>query len=241
MPIEHRQPTILILLFHPNLERSKVNAAMAQSAASLPYTSITDMSALYPKGIQMERDGAREAARLLDADGIVLQFPMQWYSTPVLMKQWQDTVLTRMGYLHQDTEGVGLAGKPIMIAATMGAEEATYRPEGRNRFSVMELLAPLRASANRFAMDWQEPFLVYGADLLDYDGLSEAGREYRRALSSFSARTQRADRIQQRVYLAHAGDEVDTSERGPRSEALDRPPMASGAGHAPSAPSEIQT
>jgi putative NADPH-quinone reductase len=107
--------------------------------------------------------------------------------TPVLMKQWQDIVLTRMGYVHADSEGAALAGKPLMIAAAMGAEEETYRPEGRNRFPVAELLAPLRASANRFAMDWRDPFLVYGADALDAEDIAKAGEAFRVAVSLFAA------------------------------------------------------
>lgn len=182
------RPTVTqILLFHPDSERSRVNTALARAAVGLHHVAIADMAALYPTGIAMARDSEREAARLLRADRIVLQFPMQWYSTPALLKQWQDVVLTRMGYVFWDTEGAGLAGKPFLVAATMGAEEATYRPEGRNRFTSAELLAPLQASANRFEMDWQDPFLVYGADALSPADLAEAARAYTRALSRFTA------------------------------------------------------
>lgn len=184
---EVRQTVTQILLFHPDPERSKVNTALARAAVGLHHVAIADMAVLYPAGLAMEHDSEREAARLLRADRIVLQFPMQWYSTPELMKQWQDVVLTRMAYMNWDTEGAGLAGKPLMVAATMGAEEATYRPEGRNRFTIAELLAPLQASANRFSMDWRDPFLVYGADSLRADDLAEAGRAYTRALSRFAA------------------------------------------------------
>jgi putative NADPH-quinone reductase len=180
---EYVHPITQILLFHPNPARSNVNAAMARAAAHLPHVAIANMAALYPAGIEMERDSAQEAARLLRADRIVLQFPMQWYSTPALMKQWQDVVLTRMGYVYADSEGAGLAGKPLMVAATMGAEEATYRPGGRNRFTVAELLAPLQASANRFAMDWRDPFLVYDAGALSAEDLAETGDAYRHALA----------------------------------------------------------
>jgi putative NADPH-quinone reductase len=177
----------LILLFHPNLSRSRVNAALVSAARGLRDIQIADMTALYPQGIDMDRDGEREAARLLGAERIVLQFPMQWYSTPAVMKDWQDKVLTRMGYIHPDTEGASLSGKPVMIAATMGATEATYQREGRNRFTVAELLAPLRASMNRFAMDWRDTFLLYGAADLDAMALANAGRDYRDALSRFAA------------------------------------------------------
>jgi glutathione-regulated potassium-efflux system ancillary protein KefG len=184
---EFRPTVTQILLFHPDSERSRVNTALARAAVGLHHVASADMAALYPAGIAMERDSEREAARLLGADRIVLQFPMQWYSTPALLKQWQDVVLTRMAYMNWDTEGAGLADKPLMIAATMGAEEATYRRQGRNRFTIAELLAPLQASANRFAMDWQDPFLLFGADALGEDDLAEAGHAYTRALSRLAS------------------------------------------------------
>lgn len=43
----------------------------------------------------MVRDGEREAARLLSADRITLEFPIRSYSTPALLEAWQDAVLTR--------------------------------------------------------------------------------------------------------------------------------------------------
>lgn len=184
---EDGQRVTQILLFHPEPERSRVNAALARAAVGLHHVAIADMATLYPTGIAMERDSTREAARLLRADRIVLQFPMQWYSTPALLKQWQDVVLTRMAYVYWDTEGADLAGKPLMVAATVGAEEASYRRQGRNRFTIAELLAPLEASANRFAMDWQDPFLVLGADALREDDLDEAGHAYTRALSRLAS------------------------------------------------------
>ncbi|MGK7869200.1 NAD(P)H-dependent oxidoreductase [Falsiroseomonas sp. E2-1-a20] len=177
----------LILLFHPDPPRSRVNAALASAASGLRDVRIADMTALYPQGIEMDRDGEREAARLLAAERIVLQFPMQWYSTPAVMKDWQDKVLTRMAYIHPDTEGAGLSGTPVMIVVTMGAAAATYRREGRNRFTVAELLAPLRATMNRCAMDWRDTFLLHGTACMDAAALADAGRNYRDALSRFAA------------------------------------------------------
>lgn len=184
---ELRPGVTQILLFHPESGRSRVNTSLARAAVGLHHVAIADMAVLYPAGIAMERDSEREAARLLAAERIVLQFPMQWYSTPALLKQWQDAVLTRMAYINWKSEGAGLAGKPLMVAVTMGADQATYRPDGRNRFTIAELLAPLQASANRFAMDWQDPFLVFGAGCLSEDDLAEAGQAYTRALSRLAS------------------------------------------------------
>ena len=63
----------LILLFRP-ISGSKSNAALAAVAANVPGVEIVNMQSAYPSGMDMFRDGEREAARLLSADRIVLQF-----------------------------------------------------------------------------------------------------------------------------------------------------------------------
>lgn len=55
----------LILLFHPDLKRSKANAALAGAAAKLDGVEVADMQAAYPDSMDMFRDGEREARRLL--------------------------------------------------------------------------------------------------------------------------------------------------------------------------------
>ncbi len=179
----------LILLFHRDLTQSKANAALAAAAARLPGVDIVDMQAAYPAGIDIFRDGEREAARLLTADRIVLQFPIQWYSTPALLKAWQDAVLTRMFYLAYETEGCLLEGTPLMLTATAGNVPEAYRPGGRNLFPVIELLAPLRATAHRCGLRWSDPFILYEADKLPQHALDLAAEDYAGTLRRWIAET----------------------------------------------------
>lgn len=173
----------LILLFHPNLAQSRANAAMARAAAALPGVGVVDMTAACPEGLDLFRDGEAEAARLLAADRIVLQFPVQWYSTPPLLKAWQDAVLTRMFYLAYEAEGRRLEGTPLMIGATAGNTPDAYRHGGRNLMPMADLLAPLRATAHRCGLIWGEPFLLYRADQLSPEELDSAAAGYAEALS----------------------------------------------------------
>lgn len=179
----------LILLFHRDLSQSKANAALSAAAAGLPGVEIVDMQALYPYGIDIFRDGEREAARLLGADRIVLQFPIQWYSTPALLKAWQDAVLTRMFYLAYEAEGRRLEGTPLMLAATAGNVPDAYRPGGRNMFAMIDLLAPLRATAHRCGLPWSDPFILYEADKLPAEALEAAATGYAAALEAWIAAT----------------------------------------------------
>ncbi|AEG58008.1 flavodoxin family protein [Sinorhizobium meliloti] len=177
----------LILLFHPDLKRSKANAALAGAAAKLDGVEVADMQAAYPDSMDMFRDGEREARRLLAADRIVLQFPIQWYSTPPLMKAWQDAVLTRMFYVTYETEGRALEGTPLMLAATAGNVPESYRPGGRNMFTMEALLAPLRATAHRCGLSCTAPFIIYQADKLEAEELEAAASNYAATLKNWIA------------------------------------------------------
>lgn len=164
----------LILLFHPDLAHSRANAAMIEAARGLPGVEIADLHALYPDGVLNDD---LEVARLLSADRIVLQFPLQWYSTPPLLKAWQDSILTRMFYIDYETEGRVLEGKPILLAVTAGNTADAYQPGGRNLYPLTDLLRPLEVTANRCGLPWQKPFIVFEANKLDEAALAgEAGR-----------------------------------------------------------------
>jgi putative NADPH-quinone reductase len=161
------------ILAHPNLAASRANAALSARIRRLPGAEVIDLYARY--GHKQTMDIEAEAQSLMAADAIVLQFPVQWYSTPSLLKEWQDQVLTQMMYVAPQTQGCRLAGKPVMVVATAGATFADYTPEGRNRVSVNDLLLPLQAMANRCGLRWLPPFVVYDTRNLGDEALAEAG------------------------------------------------------------------
>jgi putative NADPH-quinone reductase len=175
----------LILLFHPDLGNSRANAALAGAALRQPEVEVIDLYSLYPDG---RIDADMEVARLLSADRIVLQFPIQWYSTPALLKAWQDAVLTRMYYMAYETEGRLLEGTPLMIAATAGNMPDAYGPGGANKFTMAELLRPLEATAHRCGLPWQEPFLAYRPDCADDLALHMTSKRYVATLEAWRRR-----------------------------------------------------
>ncbi|MCW1916254.1 NAD(P)H-dependent oxidoreductase [Luteolibacter sp. GHJ8] len=176
-------PRIQILLSHPNYSNSRANRALVEMASRLDGVEVTHLEDLYPDG---GIDCDAEVARLVLADLLVLQFPMQWYSTPPALKAWQDRVLTRMFYINPDTEGAKLAGRPLMVAATLGNRSSAYTAEGVNLFSAADLLKPLQSTANRCGLSWQEPFLVYEARHATDEALASAARSYLDRLISTS-------------------------------------------------------
>ncbi len=180
----------IILLFHRNIAKSSANRALRDRAAMIPNVEVVDVQSLYSDGvIDMFTDAGAEAQRLLSADRIVLQFPVQWYSTPALLKSWQDSVLTRMFYIFAEEEGDRLTGTPLMIAATAGNISGAYGLGGANRFTIEEIFTPLRATAHRCGLPWHEPYVVFTADKLDEAGLVEAAEGYANAIETFIAAT----------------------------------------------------
>jgi putative NADPH-quinone reductase len=175
----------LILYFHPDAARSSANAALLAAARSLPGIESVDMGALHADGTF---DTTAEVARLLAADRLVLQFPVQWYSTPPLLKAWQDAVLTRMFYVRA-AEGARLRGLPVTLAATAGNGPEAYAPGGSNLYPLEELLRPLEATAHRCGMAWSRPFLLYRANRLAAEELAAAGEAYAAHLRRWMAAT----------------------------------------------------
>lgn len=131
----------LVLVFHPHLhDGSRINRTLAETAAAAPSVTVRDEYALYP---DFRIDAEAEQEALLGADRVVWQFPMYWYSSPALLKQWEDTVL-RHGWAF-GTGGDKLHGKELMAAVSVGGSSDKYRHDGEFGVIVPELLRPLEA------------------------------------------------------------------------------------------------
>ena len=176
--------TTAVLVFHPRLTASsRVNARLARAAreAGAPERPIEvrDMYALYP---DFRIDVAAEQAVLAAADRIVLQFPMYWYSTPPLLKQWEDDVLTH-GWAYGST-GTALHGKELGIAVSPGAPASSYERAGAARYTVHELMRPLQATSALIGTRFLTPFITAGTMGLTEAGLSERAAAYADWLTS---------------------------------------------------------
>lgn len=169
----------LVVLAHPDLAASRVNAALADAARPVDGVTLHDLYATYP---DLVIDVDREQRLLLEHDRIVLQFPFYWYSAPPLLKKWLDEVFL-YGFAY-GSNGTSLRGKTLVVATTAGGAEEMYRPEGFKRFTVAELLRPFDATANITGMAYEEPFVVHGTHGLDDAALAAHQERYRALLAS---------------------------------------------------------
>ena len=78
---------VLILFAHPALEKSRVNLRLIREVRDLPGITFHDLYETYPDFLI---DVKREQKLMEDHQIIVLQHPFYWYSTPAILKEWQE-------------------------------------------------------------------------------------------------------------------------------------------------------
>ena len=110
------------------------------------------------------------------SDRIVLQFPMYWYSSPALVKQWEDDVLT-YGWAYGPA-GTALHGKELALAVSPGGPAAGYTHAGSVHYELHELLRPFQATSDLIGTRFAVPFLTPGAMSLTDEELAERARDY---------------------------------------------------------------
>ena len=171
--------TTAVLVFHPHMDQSRANKALMEAAERAATNGadiiVRDEYAAYPDG----RIDVRAEQELLGrCDRIVLQFPMYWYSSPALLKQWQDEVLA-FGWAYGSADAHAMRGKRIDVATTTGGDAHEYEPDGPHGCAMAEVLTPLRVMADYVGATFGEPFVVHDAlpDMPD-DALEDAARRY---------------------------------------------------------------
>ena len=165
---------VLLLFAHPALEKSRVNQVLIRDVEQIDGVTFHDLYQAYP---DFDVDVPREQALLTEHDVVVLQHPFYWYSTPPLVKQWEDLVLQH-GWAY-GREGHALRGKRLMSAITTGGRRSAYQPGGYNRYTIPELLRPIEQTARLCGMVYLEPFIVYGTHAMDPAEVEACAAAYR--------------------------------------------------------------
>jgi glutathione-regulated potassium-efflux system ancillary protein KefG len=156
---------VLVLFAHPGQRHSRVNLAMAQIARSVADITFVDLYAEYPT---FNIDIDLEQQRILENDVIVFQFPLFWYSTPSLLKEWQDLVL-EYGFAY-GPGGTRLHGKHLVPVVTTGGEREVYETGQQDTIDIRTLLSPLQRTAKVCGMTYVPPFVLFGALTANLDG-----------------------------------------------------------------------
>lgn len=170
---------VLVLFAHPALEKSRVNRRLIRAARELDGVTFHDLYETYP---EFDVDPAREQELLVDHDVVVMQHPMYWYSTPALLKQWEDLVLEH-GWAY-GSGGEALVGKRFISAITTGGPESSYQHDGFHGRTIVELLAPIAQTAKLCKMVYLPPFVTFGTHAMDESEIDRHVGDYERLLTA---------------------------------------------------------
>jgi glutathione-regulated potassium-efflux system ancillary protein KefG len=178
-------PSILHVIAHPAFERARICPALASAADAVPGVTRHDLYEAYPSFLV---DVDAEQRLLLAHEVVALQFPLFWYSTPALLKEWIDLVFTH-GFAY-GRGGTRLAGKTLFCALSTGGGLEAYGPSGGNRYTIDEFLRPLEQTAHLCGMRWAAPFVVHGAALLGDRDLDDLATQYAERLAELAGDVQ---------------------------------------------------
>ncbi len=170
---------VLILFAHPALEKSRVNRRLIEGITTLDQVTVHDLYEVYP---DFDIDIAAEQELLTKHKVILFHHPFYWYSSPALLKEWQDLVLQH-GWAY-GRQGRALCNKRLLSVITTGAREETYRHGGFNQFSIAEFLRPIERLAQLCGMDYLSPFVVHGTHELSDEDIDAHARDYRRLIQA---------------------------------------------------------
>lgn len=161
--------------------------------AGMPVNLMRDSGEAFTTARQAA-DIAAEQEKLRWADGVILQFPLWWFSMPAILKGWVERVYAyRFAYglgEHSDRRwgdryGEGpFVGKRAMLLVTAGGWEPHYSERGING-PMDDLLFPINHGVLYYpGFDVLPPFIVYRAGQLDAAG-------YGRVAEALTARLRR--------------------------------------------------
>ena len=166
----------LVLVFHPHLEKSQVNRKLMDAANETGDVTVVDEYAAYPDF----RINVEHEQRLIEThDRIVLQFPFYWYSSPALLKQWEDDVI-KAGWAYGG--GRALEGKEFMLSVSTGSPADSYTREGSHVRTMNGLLSPFETTFRHTHATYLKPFLIQGVATSTEEQIDEAVSKYPAAL-----------------------------------------------------------
>lgn len=139
------------------MQKSRVNKYLAEGLDKIEGVTFHDLYQAYP---EFDIDVTREQQLLEDHDIIFFHHPFFWYSTPAILKEWQDLVLEHNWAYGKD--GTALKNKMLLNVLTTGGRAEAYCKEGYNCYTVRQLLVPIEQTVKLCKMIYLPPYVVHG-------------------------------------------------------------------------------
>jgi len=163
----------LVIVSHPEILDSASQQFFLHSVKGFDDVTVHHLESAYPDG---QINVAEEQALLNSHDRILFQFPFYWYSSPYMLKKWQDEVLLE-GFAYGEGRRA-LYGKEFGLIIMIGINEREYQAGGSERFSINELTKPFQAMAHKTGMTYLRPLAVFQFGYMDDEEKTETLIKY---------------------------------------------------------------
>lgn len=187
---------ILVLFAHPAFHKSKTNKILVDGITHIDGVTFHDLYEEYP---ELDIDVKREQKLLSEHEVIIFQFPLFWYSTPAILKEWQDLVYEH-GWAF-GSKGNALKDKLFLCAITSGGPRKAYLVSGYHNHTLNQLIAPLKQSAALCKMIPLPPFVVHGTHAIETDEILDFKNQYFKLLEAFSKDKVDIEKAKSHEYL----------------------------------------
>ncbi|XP_075870708.1 ribosyldihydronicotinamide dehydrogenase [quinone]-like [Nelusetta ayraudi] len=100
---------------------------------------------------KLSDDILKEQVKLKEADLVIFQFPMYWFSVPAILKGWMDRVLTK-GFAYTDKQGFSedlFSNTKVLLSFTTGSLDSMFRAQSING-DVKFTLCPILQATLRY-------------------------------------------------------------------------------------------
>lgn len=172
----------LVVVAHPDINNSTVNKAWRDELSQ--HEELVTVQEIYPEYPHGQIDIEKEQKLLEAHDHIIFQYPLYWYSSPPLMKQYLDEVFTH-GWAY-GSKGDALKGKNIGLAISIGSIAEAYTPEGNVKFTIDELVSPMIATTLFVSANYVGAHKLYSAFTIAPSQLEENTQDYLNFIQSLN-------------------------------------------------------
>ncbi|UDM32254.1 NAD(P)H-dependent oxidoreductase [Lentilactobacillus laojiaonis] len=149
--------TTLIISSNPNYQDSGLNQFLKTSSQWLGNSiEWLQLDEIYPEAKYTKKQIEQEQSRLQQADKIIFQFPMYWYSAPASLKSYLDQVMTNQFVNIKHS----LQNKSLGIVVGIGKNLQSYQAGASENYTISELLRPYQAFALAAQMKYLRPLTI---------------------------------------------------------------------------------